>query len=154
MKKDFDLFIWKKEPKELNTFMILYNFKSKSKVDWQSISNIDCMLIWYLLSIPKCGFIQYNIIVVSNINSYISSSSAFGLRFIVQRTKQCLDFAATVHLIHFICCWSYNSRVPHNIYWWVTNIISLILMTVIGEFLCLRSEMKAIPVSMGPKADL
>ncbi|CAE1331352.1 SYS1 [Acanthosepion pharaonis] len=83
-----------------------------------------------------------------------SLTCAFGLRFIVQRTKQCLDFAATVHLIHFICCWSYNSRVPHNIYWWVTNIISLILMTVIGEFLCLRSEMKAIPVSMGPKADL
>lgn len=83
-----------------------------------------------------------------------SLTCAFGLRFIVQRTKQCLDFAATVLLIHFICCWSYNGRVPHNVYWWGTNIVSLILMTVIGEFLCLRLEMKAIPVSMGPKVDL
>ncbi|CAI9716660.1 protein SYS1 homolog [Octopus vulgaris] len=79
---------------------------------------------------------------------------AFGLWIVVQKTKQCLDYAATVHIIHFFCCWIYNARFPQNFYWWLTNIISLILMTVSGEFLCMRSEMKAIPVSLAPKADL
>lgn len=27
-------------------------------------------------------------------------------------------------------------------------------MTVLGEFLCMRSEIKAIPVGLGPKVDL
>ncbi|ELU07526.1 hypothetical protein CAPTEDRAFT_92364, partial [Capitella teleta] len=37
-------------------------------------------------------------------------TSAGGLWYVVQRTKQCWDFAATAHVSHFIACWLYNAR--------------------------------------------
>lgn len=83
-----------------------------------------------------------------------SLTSALALWFVVQRTKLCLDFAVTTHLIHLIGCWIFNGHFPATLPWWVINIISIALMTVTGEFLCMRTEMKAIPLSMGPKADL
>lgn len=72
----------------------------------------------------------------------------------VQRTKQCLDFTVTTHLIHLLVCWIYNGTFPTTLSWWLINIICIIVMCVCGEFLCMRSEMKAIPLSIGPKADL
>ncbi|XP_070575330.1 protein SYS1 homolog isoform X2 [Ptychodera flava] len=83
-----------------------------------------------------------------------SLTGAGGLWLIVQRTRQCLDFAATVHFYHLIICWVYNGSFPLTLSWWLVNIVCLALMTVLGEFLCMRSEMAAIPVSVGPKVDL
>ncbi|OWF48061.1 protein SYS1 homolog [Mizuhopecten yessoensis] len=83
-----------------------------------------------------------------------SLTSALALWFIVQRTKLCLDFSVTAHLLHFLGCLIYNSHIPSTLPWWIINVISIALMTVTGEFLCMRTEMKAIPLSMGPKADL
>lgn len=81
-------------------------------------------------------------------------TSGLGLWFIVCRTKQCLDFTVTLHLFHFIICWIYNGHLPHTPSWWILNLVGMTLMTVLGEFLCMRTEMKAIPLSMGPKVDL
>lgn len=81
-------------------------------------------------------------------------TGAIALWYVVQRTKQCLDFTATTHLFHFIVCWAYNGAFPTTISWWLVNIVDIIIMTVLGEFLCMRSEMKAIPLSMVPKVDL
>lgn len=72
----------------------------------------------------------------------------------VQRTKQCLDFTVTTHFMHLVVCWIYNGTFPTTLSWWLINIICIIIMCVCGEFLCMRSEMKAIPLSIGPKADL
>lgn len=83
-----------------------------------------------------------------------SLTSALALWFIVQRSKLCLDFSATTHLFHLVACLIYNRHIPNSLPWWVINVISIALMTVTGEFLCMRTEMKAIPLSMGPKADL
>lgn len=80
--------------------------------------------------------------------------SALGLWFIVGRTKQCLDFSLTVHFIHFVISWIYNGHIPHTVSWWILNLVGVTLMTVLGEFLCMRSEIKAIPVGLGPKVDL
>ncbi|KAL3859497.1 hypothetical protein ACJMK2_009716 [Sinanodonta woodiana] len=81
-------------------------------------------------------------------------TSAVGLWFIVQRTKQCLDFSFTVHLIHFFISWGFNGYIPHTASWWILNIIGVTLMTVLGEFLCMRTELKAIPIGLGQKADV
>lgn len=78
---------------------------------------------------------------------------ALSLWYIVKRTKQCLDFTMTVHLIHFIACCIYNGRIPTSISWWLTNIVVIVIMTVLGEFLCMRTEMKEIPLGTA-KADL
>lgn len=81
-------------------------------------------------------------------------TSAGGLWYVVQRTKLCWDFAATAHLAHLVVCWAYNGLFPHSLVWWLSCCISVIIMTVLGEFLCMRSELRAIPLSVGPKADL
>ncbi|XP_022907921.1 protein SYS1 homolog [Onthophagus taurus] len=79
---------------------------------------------------------------------------AVALWFIVERTKQCLDFSCTWHLFHLIVCWCYNGSFPTTFSWWLLNIACVSLMCVCGEFLCLRSELQAIPLSLGPKTDL
>lgn len=81
-------------------------------------------------------------------------ASAFGMWYIVQRTKQCLDFAATMYFIHLVSCTVYMGRVPQTISWWVVNILCLALTTVLAEFLCMRTEMRAIPLNSAPRADL
>ena len=72
----------------------------------------------------------------------------------VRRTKQCWDFAITMHFFHLLACWGFNHYLPHSVSWWLINVVSIIITTVCAEFLCMRTEMKAIPLSMGPKADL
>lgn len=41
----------------------------------------------------------------------------------------------------------YCGRIPTNWMWWVINASALVVTTVIGEYLCLRRELSAIPVT-------
>lgn len=72
---------------------------------------------------------------------------AGGLWAIVRRAKQCLDFAATAHLIHLVNCSIYEGF-PTSASWWFLNLTCMALMAVIGEFVCMRTELKAIPVTV------
>lgn len=81
-------------------------------------------------------------------------NSALGLWFFIRRGKQCLDFTVTVHFFHMIGCWVYNSHLPTSLSWWLVNVACVALMAVIGEYLCMRSELQAIPVNTGPKSNL
>ncbi|KAK3085484.1 hypothetical protein FSP39_004106 [Pinctada imbricata] len=83
-----------------------------------------------------------------------SLTSAIALWYVVQRTKLCLDFAVTAHLVHLVISSIFNAHLPKTLAWWILNITSVALMTVLGEYLCMRTEMKAIPLSMGAKVDL
>ncbi|XP_072308874.1 protein SYS1 homolog [Eucyclogobius newberryi] len=83
-----------------------------------------------------------------------SLTSALGLWFFIRRGKQCLDFTVTVHFFHMIGCWIYNSHPPASLAWWLVNVASMALMAVIGEYLCMRTELMAIPVNTGPKSNL
>lgn len=88
------------------------------------------------------------------LNAFIG---ALILRFIVGRTKLCLDFSCTYHFIHLIVCWIYNGSFPSTFSWWFLNAACATLMCVFGEFLCLKIELKEIPVGYIPldtKADL
>jgi len=93
-----------------------------------------------------------------SVNSRESSSllcSALGMWWIVRRAKQCLDFAVTVFVVHLVVCLCY-AGFPHSWAWWLTNLVSVAIMAVLGEYLCMRSELAAIPVSgsasLGSKA--
>ncbi|XP_077430575.1 protein SYS1 homolog [Vanacampus margaritifer] len=83
-----------------------------------------------------------------------SLTCALGLWFFIRRGKQCLDFTVTVHFFHLISCWIYNSRFPSTLSWWLVNLACMVLMAVIGEYLCMRTELRAIPVNSGPKSNL
>ena len=83
---------------------------------------------------------------MNNVNSLHFSS--LGLWYVVQRTKLCLDFSSTVHFLHLVLCTLYNSAPPISATWWVINLVCLTTMCVSGEFLCMRTELRTIPVSM------
>ncbi|XP_011501092.1 PREDICTED: protein SYS1 homolog [Ceratosolen solmsi marchali] len=90
-------------------------------------------------------FSGYLVIIIFIFNSIIGS---IALWYLVQRTKQCMDFACTAHLIHLICCWIYNGNFPITFSWWCLNIVTTSIMCVCGEFLCMKTELKAIPLGM------
>lgn len=85
------------------------------------------------------------VVTIFMINALIG---ALALLWLVQRTKQCMDFACTAHLIHLLCCWAYNGTFPTTFSWWCLNIVSLSTMCILGEFLCMRTELKVIPIGM------
>ena len=82
-----------------------------------------------------------------------SLTGGLALWYIVKRTKQCWDFALTAHLFHLVVCCTY-SGFPHTAVWWLVSLLSMVFMTVFGEFLCMRTELQAIPLNMGPKSNL
>ncbi|XP_028410129.1 protein SYS1 homolog [Dendronephthya gigantea] len=73
--------------------------------------------------------------------------SSIGLWYIVGRAKQCLDFAATATIVHLVFCTFYLHHIPGSWTWWIVNIVCLAITSVLGEFACMRTEMKAIPIS-------
>ncbi|XP_005986743.1 protein SYS1 homolog isoform X1 [Latimeria chalumnae] len=83
-----------------------------------------------------------------------SLTCALGLWYFIRRGKQCLDFTVTVHFFHMLGCWIYNSHFPTALTWWLVNVVCIALMAVIGEYLCMRTELQAIPVSTAPKSNL
>ncbi|XP_030374541.1 protein SYS1 homolog [Scaptodrosophila lebanonensis] len=88
------------------------------------------------------------------LNSFLAS---LALWFIVRRAKLCLDFSCTFHLLHLIICWWYNRSFPANVSWWLLNVITATIMCIGGEFLCLQSELKEIPVgyaALNQKSDV
>lgn len=90
-------------------------------------------------------FSGYLVIIIFMCNSIVG---AIALWYLVQRTKQCMDFACTAHFIHLIYCWMYNGSFPTSFSWWCLNIVTTTIMCVCGEFLCMKTELKAIPLGM------
>nr|CAG4647467.1 EOG090X0FH3 [Megafenestra aurita]SVE92705.1 EOG090X0FH3 [Megafenestra aurita] len=85
------------------------------------------------------------------LNSLISAASLWA---IVQRTKLCLDFSATAYFLHLVASLMYNSAWPSSASWWVLQSSCVTITCVLAEFLCLRSEMKSIPLGMSARVDL
>lgn len=70
------------------------------------------------------------------------------LMLVVERAKKCLDFAATAHILHLLGCAMYDGF-PESWEWWVVTLASLIVMALLGEYLCMRREMRDIPLFHG-----
>lgn len=80
--------------------------------------------------------------------------SAFYLKWIIKRSRLCLDFSLTCHLIHLIVVSLYNRQFPLNFVWWTMVLLSGWLMTEKSRSLCLKKEL--IPISLkqqSPKAE-
>ncbi|VAH61440.1 hypothetical protein VPH35_044582 [Triticum aestivum] len=67
--------------------------------------------------------------------------------YVIERAKKCLDFAATLYIIHLFICIIYGGW-PASGTWWVVNIVGLAIMSLLGEYLCIRRELKDIPVRL------
>lgn len=115
------------------------------------------MFFYFIISLQEIHVTDSggrSVILSFVLNAFIG---ALILRFVVGRTKLCLDFSCTYHFIHLIVCWIYNGAFPSTFSWWFLNAACATLMCVFGEFLCLKIELKEIPVGYTPldtKADL
>ncbi|XP_042429307.1 protein SYS1 homolog [Zingiber officinale] len=99
-------------------------------------------------------FFDFSMLVASTVTgwcaivSFILSSlaGAVFLLYLIERAKKCLDFSATLYIIHLFISIIYGGW-PSSITWWVVNIIGLALMSLLGEWLCIRREMQEIPIT-------
>jgi len=85
---------------------------------------------------------------LATILSFLATSivGAVALLIVVERAKKCLDFAATMHIIHLVLCLCY-SGFPTNWLWWLLMLSTMVVTAVLGEYLCWRREMREIPLS-------
>ncbi len=67
------------------------------------------------------------------------------LCLIIAKANRCLDFTATVFIIHLFVC-SFYGGIPMSWQWWVSNLIAAITMVVGGEYLCSVYELRELPL--------
>nr|CAG4719497.1 unnamed protein product [Naegleria fowleri] len=62
---------------------------------------------------------------------------------VVRRSKKCMDFTITFHVIHLLLCIIYKAF-PVYWEWYVCVILHSITMTLVGEFSCYWREQREI----------
>eukprot|EP00040_Diaphanoeca_grandis_P017497 m.91381 g.91381 ORF g.91381 m.91381 type:complete len:193 (+) comp26462_c0_seq4:402-980(+) len=70
--------------------------------------------------------------------------------WIVGRAKQCLDFAATIHVLHLVFTMFY-ATFPTTASWWVVNTVSAAITASVAEYVSMNINLEAIRVT-NPKA--
>ncbi|KAI8544413.1 hypothetical protein RHMOL_Rhmol08G0294400 [Rhododendron molle] len=78
--------------------------------------------------------------------SYMVKCRAVYMVYLIERAKKCLDFSATLYIIHLLICIMYGGW-PSSITWWVVNGTGVAVMALLGEYLCIRRELQEIPIS-------
>ncbi|KAF2301303.1 hypothetical protein GH714_022502 [Hevea brasiliensis] len=66
--------------------------------------------------------------------------------YLIERAKKCLDFSATLYVIHLFICIIYGGW-PSSMTWWIVNGTGLAVMALLGEYLCIRRELREIPIT-------
>ncbi|KAG6484449.1 hypothetical protein ZIOFF_052967 [Zingiber officinale] len=100
-----------------------------------------CAIVSFMLSsLAGCSKVTLDLPLL------FSLSRAVFLLYLIERAKKCLDFSATLYIIHLFISIIYGGW-PSSITWWVVNIIGLALMSLLGEWLCIRREMQEIPIT-------
>ncbi|UMM12635.1 hypothetical protein L5515_001312 [Caenorhabditis briggsae] len=129
------------------------------------ISQMTCLQTFFYAAqmsvMLLCSFYGYEPLISSIFSTQTQRSMAliqliasvgvsFALSYLVQRAKQCLDFACTVHFFHLICVTIYNRTLPTQFTWWILQVISTTVCTVLGEYLCMKIESQEIKLEGGP----
>ncbi|PRP84151.1 hypothetical protein PROFUN_04142 [Planoprotostelium fungivorum] len=96
-----------------------------------------------------------NVLGWTSIFTFILNGFAGGvsLVYVVERHRKCLDFAATVHIFHFFISCFYGGF-PYRWQWWAINVVSLLFMSLLGEYLCMRKELQDIPLASKDRSSL
>lgn len=98
-------------------------------------------------------FFDYSSVAVSTVTGwgviasliFASLAGAVYMVYLIERAKKCLDFSATLYIIHLLMCIIYGGW-PSSITWWVVNGTGVAVMALLGEYLCIRRELREIPV--------
>lgn len=65
--------------------------------------------------------------------------------YLIERSIKCLDFSATVYIIHLFICIVYGGW-PSSITWWVLHGTGIAVMALLGERLCMNRELQEIRI--------
>ncbi|KAF8050141.1 hypothetical protein N665_2038s0014 [Sinapis alba] len=76
---------------------------------------------------------------------FTSLAGAVYMIFLVERARKCLDFSATLYIIHLFFCIVYGGW-PSSMAWWVVNGTGLAVMALLAEYLCIKREQREIPM--------
>tara|TARA_B100000780_G_scaffold254054_1_gene201941 strand:- start:97 stop:585 length:489 start_codon:yes stop_codon:yes gene_type:complete len=77
--------------------------------------------------------------VISN-SIIVALFGAVSLLVVVERARKCMDFAFTVYFVHWLLTMIY-SGFPLSWDWWIVNTMCMIIMALVGEQLCMRTEL-------------
>lgn len=75
-----------------------------------------------------------------------SLAGAVYIFYLIERAKKCLDFSATLYIIHLFLCVIYGGW-PSSFTWWVVTGTGVAIMSLLGEYLCVRRELREIPIT-------
>lgn len=111
---------------------------------------------WWVFSLsgsqPQMAQMQFSYVLKTIMDFSMSTCLIYFLNragillYLIERAKKCLDFSATVYIIHLFICILYGGW-PSSITWWVVNGTSLALMALLGEWLCVKRELRDIPLT-------
>ncbi|KAJ1433920.1 Integral membrane protein SYS1-related [Sesbania bispinosa] len=73
-----------------------------------------------------------------------SVAGAVYMLYLIERLKKCLDFSATLYIVHLFICIVYGGW-PSSITWWIVNVTGFAVMVLLGEYLCRKRELQEIP---------
>lgn len=114
-----------------------------------------CCLIEVLASDFKVtsfkSFFFFHIVYTKLVPAYLTvvlflSCRAGYMVYLIERAKKCLDFAATLFLFHLFISIVYGGW-PSSLTWWVVNGTGLVVMSLLGEYLCIKRELREIPIT-------
>nr|XP_018625679.1 protein SYS1 homolog isoform X2 [Nicotiana tomentosiformis] len=99
-------------------------------------------------------FFDYAAVTASTVTGWcviasflLSSLAGAGILFyLIERAKKCLDFSATLYIVHLFICIVYGGW-PSSITWWIVNVTGLAVMALLGEYLCINRELREIPIT-------
>ena len=68
---------------------------------------------------------------------------------VVSRAKACLDYSATLFIIHASCSMLYMRSFPRELIWWCLVIVFATVLTLFSEIMCSLAELR--PIQLGFK---
>nr|XP_027191790.1 protein SYS1 homolog isoform X2 [Cicer arietinum] len=74
-----------------------------------------------------------------------SAAGAVYMFYLIERSKKCLDFAATLYIIHLFICIVYGGW-PSSLAWWIVNGTGIAVMAYLSEYLCMKRELQEIQI--------
>ncbi|KAF5191830.1 Sys1-like protein [Thalictrum thalictroides] len=136
---------------------------------WLIVSQIVCLQCLYYLTLglfmsilvgtrvsrmSLVYFFDFSALTISTgigwcvISSFLLSAIAGAgyILYLIERAKKCLDFSATLYIIHLFICIVYGGW-PSSFTWWIVNGTCLAVMALLGEWLCIRRELREIPIT-------
>ncbi|KAJ7951803.1 Protein SYS1 like [Quillaja saponaria] len=135
---------------------------------WLIVAQIVCLQCLYYLTLGAflgilvgtrvsrmslVYFFDYATITTSTVTGWfviasflLSSLAGAGyMIFVIERAKKCLDFSATVYIIHLFICIIYGGW-PSSITWWVVIGTGIAVMALLGFHLCINRELREIRI--------